>query len=230
MSFVMKRVGTLDSLGADVRELRERAGLTVEGAAEVTRVLPSVIKAWEADAWESRALDVLEKRLFLAYVKRFGGRESYFSNKFDLLTAGSEAKTHVSIATKTRFSWWDPAMRARLQVAFALALFVASIGGYVYAQTSGVTSAPVLELSAPNNGTLLKEPTVQVEGKTVPEAVVWVNDQRVPVQPDGHFSLKIDVPQGTTQIQVKAQRRHGDISEVDRFVIFDRESLQGMEL
>ena len=71
-------------------------------------------------------------------------------------------------------------------------------------------TAPPLTLSKPKNGDTIDGPTLTVEGKAEPGAIVLVNDRSVFVGPDGSFSDSVTVPLGALAVTVIARDRAGN--------------------
>lgn len=74
------------------------------------------------------------------------------------------------------------------------------------------TATPVaffLEVSAPQDQSIIRTSSVQVQGQTVPDAVVSVNSQVVTVDPDGSFATAVTLIEGPNSIEVIASDFHG---------------------
>jgi hypothetical protein len=89
-------------------------------------------------------------------------------------------------------------------------------------QVRGITAPPTLTLTAPDEGLTLDAPVVLVKGQTATDVTVAVNGRTAIVQPDGTFEINLDVPRGTTAIEVIAKKRHGRESTITRHILFDR--------
>ena len=69
---------------------------------------------------------------------------------------------------------------------------------------------PSLSIAKPKSGEVIGGPTVSVEGKAEPYAVVTVNDRMVFVGADGSFSEAFTAPSGPLAITVLARDRAGN--------------------
>ncbi len=232
MPFIIKRVHLSGSLGEDLRELRERAGLTIEQAAHQTKVVPSTIRAWEQGSWSSFGSEVAYlERMLMGYVRAFGGRESFYLNKFHQELAALNVKpVKAQIQEMRPFKGIDLFLTARARVALLLCLFVSSLGFYVVAQARSLAAPPPLEIYAPQDGQRLEEPIVHVQGRTSPEATVFVNEQPATLREDGTFELNLEIPRGSTELQVRVKKRHSKDVIGTRRVVFERDSEPVQEL
>jgi len=61
-----------------------------------------------------------------------------------------------------------------------------------------------LEVAAPKDESVVQESSVQVRGRTAPDAVVSVNGQPVEVDASGNFSATITLEKGPNSIEVIA--------------------------
>lgn len=226
MSFVVKKMHLSGSLGDDLRELRESAGLTLEQASTKTKVIPSMIVTWERGDWASFGTEaVYLERMLMGYVRAFGGRETFFLNKFR-----SELKllrlkpVQAQIREMRPFRGMDFFWTAKMRVALFLVLFVSGLGFYVVAQARSLAEPPPIEVFSPVEGAVLHEPVIHVKGKTVPGATVFVNEQPAMLHQDGTFDLDLEIPRGSNEVQVRVKKRHSHDVVITRHAIYERSS------
>jgi len=224
MTFVLKSVNDQGGIGADLRELRERRGLSRTEASQRTKIIESIIRAWEEERWDEISDPAYSERMFRSYVAFLGGAETYLLNKYrqQLSEHGRQTNPEDYLPRVRNVPRFDLAVGARMRTVSIFALFVLLLGGYVFMQVRAISIPPPLEVIEPKEGVRLTEPRVHVTGKTLPEATVVINDRDAVVQPDGNFSMDLDVPRGTTLIIVSAKKRHGREAVVTRRVIYDR--------
>lgn len=223
MGFVMKRVNGSESLGPDLRELRERSGLAVEDAARLSKLTPAFIRALEAERWEDLPDPSYVERLLRNYVGRYGVNESYYVHKYreGLKRRDFEKNPDDYLPRPIRLRAGAMLVAPRLLAAAGFFIFVGLLGGYVYLQAHAMTVPPDIQLETPADGTRLNGPVLHVKGTTVSGASVKVNGVDAPVDPNGGFELDLNVPRGSTMIIVTSQRRHSKESTVVRRVIYD---------
>ncbi len=76
-----------------------------------------------------------------------------------------------------------------------------------------------LSLSSPLNGSTVKSAEIQVVGKTVPDADVFVNEIDAKADKNGNFSVKYTLEEGENYLVVGANDDQGNFQETDLTVI-----------
>ncbi len=224
MAFVHKSVNPTGRIGRDLTELRERAGFTRAAIAERTKIADSLIRAWEEEAWEGIDDVVYTERILRAYVAYLGGSVSYFLQKYrEGLRAHSFERRAEELLPRTRkIRRWDLTVVSRLITWAAFSLFVVGLGLYVYTQVRAISAPPPLVVSEPEDGLRVEVPAVRVRGKTLPESSVTVNGRSAFIEPDGSFTLNLDIARGTTVLLISAKKRHSHDVTITRRVVYDR--------
>ena len=224
MPFVLKSVNAEGGLGADLKELRERLGLTIAQASNRTKILESLIRAWEEERWQDIDDAIYSERIFKNYVAFLGGAGTYFVAKYReaLQKSGIELNPEEYLPRTRNIPKFDLAVGARVRTLAIFALFITLAVGYVFVQIRSISVPPPLDVSQPLEGARLDGPQLKITGQTLPSAVVTVNELPAVVQNDGTFELTLDVPRGTTLITVTAKKRYGREITITRRVVYDR--------
>jgi hypothetical protein len=225
MAFVRKSVNPSERIGPDLIELRERVHLTLTEAARLTRITGSLLLTFEEDRWEDIDDPAYMERVLRSYVEFLGGNTAYILLKYRELMKGHErmARKPEEYLPRTRsVKPMDLVVSSRLLTVSAFVIFVLALSGYVWGQAFAISTPPLLEVQEPKEGARLEEPVVRVQGQTNAEAMLFVNGRGAIVQPDGSFSLLLNIPRGSTLIQITAKKRHGREASVTRRVVFDR--------
>lgn len=69
------------------------------------------------------------------------------------------------------------------------------------AATKGDTTPPQLKITSPADNTTTDQPQITVTGATEPTATVMMNNQSVPVNQDGTFSLPVTLAAGDNDLR-----------------------------
>lgn len=232
MAFTIKKMHLSGSLGDDLRELRESAGLTIDEASTRTKVVPSMIVTWERSDWASFGTELAYlERMLMGYVRAFGGRETFFLNKFrDELKVLQIKPVSTQIREMRPFRGIDAFWTMRARVAVFLLLFISGLGFYVVAQARSLAEPPPLEVFSPTEGAILDEPIIHVKGKTISGAAVYVNEQPAMLHQDGTFDLDLEVPRGSNEVRVRVKKRHSRDVVITRHAVYERASDHLQEL
>lgn len=225
MAFTIKSVNPTGRIGADLEELRIRAGYSRSEASHATKIAESFLRALEEEDWGSIPDPVYSERILKSYVVFLGGNETYFLEKYrECLRGRHSARRPEELLPRPRqVNLSDLIVGSRLLTVAGFVAFVLLLGGYVFIQARAISTPPPLSVSSPEDGLRLEQPLVHVVGKTLAETSVTVNGRQAVVQPDGVFDLSMDVPRGTTMIVISARKRHGHEAVITRRVVYDRD-------
>jgi len=89
-------------------------------------------------------------------------------------------------------------------------------GGYLVYQYSQLLGPPFLEITSPPPVLVTAERTVEVIGRTDPEATILVNNQSLVLDKGGQFSVRIPLYPGDNTISVEATSKTGKTSSLIR--------------
>lgn len=221
MSFFKKRIGDVEGgFGETLRELRELRGHSLEELGRRTGIHPLLILAFEEERLEDLSDPLYAERHVTILAEALESRASYLLEKYrELLEEHHVAPTRTLFpGPKVRKS--ELFVRSRA-IAFAVFLCIAAvIGGYVFWQAAIISSVPRLAVESPAEGAVYDQPRVHVAGVTDPGAFVRVNGFTAVVDPQGVFSLSLDVPRGVSTVHVESHRRYGASAVVDRHITY----------
>lgn len=201
------------TIGDLFRESRAKKNVNYHFLEQKTKIKSEFIRAIEAENWSklpdfpvlqgfvkniASALDV-NPELALALLKR------------DYPPKKVEVNPKPDVASKFT---WSP------RLTFFLAVFVVMIlmGGYLVFQYKSFIRPPLLSLSSPQEGALITENFVEIEGTTNPQATVIVNNQPLLVEEDGSFKEKLPVASTTENVVVTATSRSGKETIITRTI------------
>lgn len=96
--------------------------------------------------------------------------------------------------------------------------FIALLFTYLFIQYQAFTGPPNLTISKPQEGEIVASEEVQITGKTDPDAVVSINNQKIAVSVNGEFSLKLILGPDTNTIVIEATSKYGKKKTVKRTI------------
>jgi len=96
-------------------------------------------------------------------------------------------------------------------VSFAIIFF-----SYLFMQYRTITNAPNLQIEKPLEGEIIYSENVTVSGKTDPDAVVSVNNQKIVLSETGEFSTNITLPPGINTIIIESTSKNSKKKSVTR--------------
>lgn len=195
----MKTAGDL------LREKRLAKELTVEDVAAKIKVKPEYLTALEESKFDALPSATFAKGFLKNYAAALRVNPdtvmAMFRRDFEEGQAGEILPRGLvePIGQKRRI----PTANIIL-VSVAILAFV----GFLGFQLMSWWSLPKLQIIQPVNGEVYGE-KVTVKGKTDPDGVISINNQKVILSPDGEFSLDLLFPAGSHSVVVSATNRRG---------------------
>ena len=117
---------------------------------------------------------------------------------------------------KTEPHWWQ--RHAGLLISGCAVLVVI---GYFSWQLIHFFQAPPLEVTNPSDDISITEPVVIIQGKSVAEAFVSVNNEQVEVQSDGTFSDAVTLQPGLNVLKITSQRKRSQTASIVRRIVLE---------
>lgn len=216
-----------ERLGDILRKRRESKGITLEQAAEDTRIREKFLAALETGDHHSLPGAVYTKGFLRNYA-------DYLDlNSADLVTRYTSEKA-VTPEPPRRIRAMKPVMRSGMYISptifvpvvvlAAVVLFV----GYISYQFASFATPPRIEVMDPSGDVIAQTGDYVVRGKTLPDARVTVRVFPGPktfpdIRPasDGTFAVTVPLTQGPNHIEVQVLDAAGKVSLVSRSVFFD---------
>ena len=107
-------------------------------------------------------------------------------------------------------------------------IFSVAFLGYFGIQFGALTYAPALELYSPTQGLITSSKSIEIAGKTLPGAVIRVNNTQIPINQDGSFSKRLVLGKGINTIIIEAKKRYSRVRTITRDIfILEGEKLSG---
>lgn len=204
-------------LGKRFQLARKRQNITLEQASTDLKIRPEFLQALEKGAYSNLPSAAYTQGFVGNYAHYLGlpKNESIamFRREFD------EKKVYSVLPQSMTRNAEFKVKRLRLQQTGLLILAVfLIIGGYLLYQYRYAFLSPPLEVITPKENEIIKSNTIQISGKSDPNATVMVNTNTVSVDSQGNFSKQIDLFSGKTIIQISATNRFGKKSIIQRTV------------
>jgi len=113
---------------------------------------------------------------------------------------------------------WTPKMTI---ISLSVIVFTVIIG-FFFLQVRSYIFTPYLDISSPADGQKINNLSIEVAGKTIPDATVHINDQLTTIGFDGSFSYNLKLLPGENLVKIKAINRRGKEKEIVRRVLVDK--------
>jgi cytoskeletal protein RodZ len=207
----------MKSTGQILREARLARKLDLGDVAKITKIRPRFLELLESDDFGQLPNGIVAKGFIKNYGQFLGLNPSYLMAVFrrDFVeNRQGQIVPRGMVEPVTKNSLWTPKSTVIALVAFLFTLFL----GYLAYQYSLLVGPPSLTLSSPINGIVVSQMTVEVYGKTDPEATISVNDKLVALDKGGQFYVRLELNPGLNKITVTATNKSGKNASVTRKV------------
>ncbi|OGM09146.1 hypothetical protein A2159_03600 [Candidatus Woesebacteria bacterium RBG_13_34_9] len=204
----------MKSVGEVIKAVRNKKKISRKNLVNLTKIKEEFIEAIEDLRWEklpeypvvygfvrsiAEALRIDEKNLLALLRRDYPPKNLPINPKPDV---------------EQKFVWGP-------KLTFILGTVVVSfiIMGYLVFQYLSFVKSPKLLVNYPQDGEVVKENILTVEGITNPNATILVNNQPTLVEEDGKFKTEIEIYEGTENVVVIAKSRSGKESVISRKII-----------
>lgn len=207
----------MKTTGLVLQEARLARKLDVEEVAKITKIRPQFIRWLEADDYSRLPNATVTKGFIRNYGQFLGLNANHllavFRRDFAENLQGQIVPRGM-VEPVTKSSIWTPKSTVIAIVVFLFTVFL----GYLAYQYYLLTGPPALVVSSPPARLTTTQNTVEIYGRTDPEATISVNNQLVALEKGGQFFVRIPLVAGTNQITVTAANKSGKTTTVNRIV------------
>ena len=206
------------TIGEALKEERVGHRLRIEDLSKRTRIRVKYLKALEENKFSELPSTTFVKGYIKTYAKIFG-----FDHKPLIAMLRRDYKESAKGKLVPR-EFMKSVLKRRssrtsitLMVVVLTSIFL-SLVGYIGFQWHNLNKPPELEITSPGEQAIVSSKVI-VEGKTIPDAILTVNEQPVSLQPSGNFKTEILIPnEGIAIITVEAKDRRGKTNTLQRSV------------
>ncbi|MBT6253775.1 hypothetical protein HOI83_00895 [Candidatus Uhrbacteria bacterium] len=225
MAFLIRQLDT-QSIGAKLRSLRKRQGISLQMVSEQTHIHKKYLEAFEKDAYHELPDPLYARHFLKQFVEVLHGDPKYFLARYD-----EECGSCPADVTQLKIPRQRIGRKSLLQVrsimgklgiaALALLLLV-----YIGMQIHTLLSPPNLIVDDPHDDIQTTTASLPVSGQTDAEVSIKVNSEPILTDPTGRFTTHVTLTRGLNIITIEAQKKYGQPNIVRRTVFL--EDLGGM--
>lgn len=199
----------IKTLGERLRDIREKAGISIEEIAKVTKVNKRYLECIEADDYDSLPSAVYVKGFLRSY-SNFMGIEAEDVLKIYKKEMGIQVnikKPKAQDSKNKRIKIPTIILSFRVVVSIFMGAFFIIIAWYFYVEMGKFSEAPRLLLSNPIDNAIIKENSTEVVGITDIGNGVVINGQAIFVNEKGEFRERISLREGINKLVIKATNK-----------------------
>lgn len=206
------------SIGEILKQEREHHRLSIQELSKRSRIRKDYLIALESNDFGQLPASTFVKGYIRTYAQIFGfdhkPLQAMLRRDFKESAKGKLVpREFINPVLKKKFSWTPVTV-----VVLVLSGIFLSFVGYVMIAWFNLQKPPRLEVNQPEDNQVVSA-QVLIDGQTLPDAVVSVNNQPVSLQVDGSFQTEVFLPrEGMNTITIEATDRRGKSSTVQRTV------------
>lgn len=199
----------MKTVGEIFKKTRQERGIALSEVEEATKIRPRYLQALENDEYDKLPSATSTRGFIKNYAEFLGVSPSsllaIFRRDFSSDREGRIIpRGMVEPIDKPAFSWTP-----RLTVILLVTVFLTIFFAYLARQYFSLIGPPTLSLTAPLPEEKVTGGTVEVVGKTDPDAVVTINGELVNLSEKGEFRYQLEIAQGKNTIVVEAVSKLG---------------------
>jgi cytoskeletal protein RodZ len=211
----MKTVGQL------LKEERLKQRKTIEDVFLKTKIPEASLEALESDKFDKLPSKTFVKGFIRNYAQELNLDPekilAVFRRDHDIETKTKVEPKDGKKAIEENFIWTP-----KTTIVLLFVLVLTFVGGFLFLQIRSYIFSPVLVVKAPKDNSIVRDFSVTVQGNTIADAQLSINNSVVSVDLDGNFSYKLKLLPGENIIKIKALNRWGKQTEVIRRVLVDK--------
>lgn len=204
-TFNQRTIANAQTLGQKLKQVRDGSHLTLAQASERLRIKQDYLEAIEQSRYTALPSGVFVKNYVQRYVKLLG---LSWATVEPLLQAELTVYEQTpDIPTLKRYLTKQPLRLVQVVIGLLIVFMVLGLGAYFGLEITNIVEPPKLVITELPSHVSAAERIVIVAGQTDPEAVVSINDQTIPVLPDGQFSQQMSLQPGSNVLKIEAKTK-----------------------
>jgi len=219
---ISKREIKQPSIGEILRNARIEKRLSYEEVESATKIRIKFLEAIESEKWQQlpKGPYVLGFLKSYALYLELPYKEIERNYKREINTKESLKKEKKIITEKKELRFPKIFITPTILATGLLAVIVIGVVGYIIYQILGFASAPYILIKSPQNGIIVSEPSLFVEGKTQKSASLYLNGQLLGIDFEGDFKQEIKLKEGSNSINITAINKGGKKAEKNILVLY----------
>lgn len=204
-TFNRRAISNNETLGQQLKRQREQKRLTLEEVAASLAIKSEYLAAIERSDYRALPSRVFVKNYVRNYTKLL---KLNWVNVEPMLEQELKVyEVQPDIPTLKRHLTKQPLQVFRVVVVVGVIFLIVAVGAYFSFEIGNIIQPPELELEDVPATVAADQHFVTIAGQTAPEAIVSINDQVIPVEPDGHFSQVMTLQSGSNVFRVTSQTK-----------------------
>ncbi|MFA6514081.1 MAG: helix-turn-helix domain-containing protein [Patescibacteria group bacterium] len=218
VSFTPKRIISENSLGEELRRIRNFKNLKIDEVAKKLNIRSEYLLAIEAEDLYSLPAGLYGKNFLKRYAD-FLGADKKLTAKFleeTGMKTAAEDPFSQKILKKSKFLIFPKIIR---NLAIGLAVLICFL--YLLFYFKKIILPPELLVTQPDRNLMTKEAVILITGSTDKEAEVKINGELVLNNNNGEFSQLINLKKGVNNLEISAKKKYSQDNIIIRQILVE---------
>lgn len=208
------------TVGEVLKKRRTEKRRSIEEIATRLKVSARTLHALEQNAWDTLPSSVYARGYVSKYARYLGINEGQLNTELDVVYQ-TRRKAPLTLPSIKELGFVITPGSALL---IAIAVFLGSIGFYLFFNWINFFAPPSLVLSAPTSDLITHEGEIIINGRTDKGAKLTVNGSTVHPDESGYFEVLRSLQAGLNIIEVRSTNTIGKTSVEVRRILYQQES------
>ncbi|MCL5784112.1 MAG: helix-turn-helix domain-containing protein [Patescibacteria group bacterium] len=210
------------TVGQVLKEERENKFYTLDEIEKATKIRKELLEALEAGQYNKLPPPTFVQGFIKNYGKFLG------LNQEKLLAIYRREFSEFKHPPRVLETFTNPVDQKKFRLTPARALGSVILGmviiffAYLWFEYRFLVGGPYLEVSQPANQLNTNSETIQVIGRTDPEAKLSINNQEIGVDASGKFVQEIKLTDNINNIEITATSKSGQVTKVEKTVFLKK--------
>ncbi|MDD5567091.1 MAG: helix-turn-helix domain-containing protein [Patescibacteria group bacterium] len=225
MAFQNKSLPGVHTLGERLAAVRTEAGISLEQAAEDTRIQINYLAALEKSAYHLLPSEVYTRSFLKKYADFLELNPAsvirLYEKEITLLEKSQRPTSRlvqVSLNLSRRYFLILPKLFRRLLLGAIIIACFSYLGYILY----DAFSAPELVIWEPNDNLITTDRSLEVAGRVESDALLRINNQEIFSDQNGEFREVVNLQDGLNVIEIEARKKRGPATVIQRRVLVNK--------
>ncbi|MBI4708750.1 MAG: helix-turn-helix domain-containing protein [Candidatus Portnoybacteria bacterium] len=207
------------TLAERLKKAREEAGLSLEKAAELSKIQVKYLDRLEKSEYEKLPAPVYMQAFLKKYIKilNLPTEETLAQYKEEL--NGNKILRQRKLKELPILKSPKLVITPRTISFGIIAILIVLIIGYLVYQIDYIVAPPKINLDYPSEDLTTSRSSIEISGQTDSSAKLTVNGEQVYIDKDGKFRQEINLSLGMNTLKFEAENRFGKKSEILRQIM-----------
>ncbi len=214
-SFYTKKINIEEKAGERLRQARSLLNLSLKQVADKTGIKEEYLIYMENENFSALPSGLYGKNFIKRYAEFLKINPSEIINKTPFVDKELQDDPFSKKILKSKNFLVFPKIVRNLLLILVIIVFF----GYLSFYLLKAREMPELVIYEPENNISIEENTIEISGRTNPNASLSINGKTILLENGGYFSANIDLRQGINQINIVSQKKYSQENIIEKQIL-----------